>query len=866
MKLVKKPKIFNLLRLLFMIVEMKSRQIVRISIISILIIFFIVLYFVYLVQNYIIPNYYEISILILLGFAVIIIGIIYFFLKINSPNIIVARVKTLNENLIKTILIILMVITTFIPAVSFSDVIIIWNEIPPLNYIRGSVVLVGALFIPGACIFNLIFPESTIHERLKVESFLIKITIYPLISLTYLGSITLILDFLGFALNIIPVLFFSIVFLYVLDLFFQKYKVNELKNKITEIKISRYTFLILFIGLGIVIIAIGILLKSHYLIAGDRWRAIAFATTIGVPGTTTFELADTYTKYWGCISFSLSVLCGIPYINTNVLLFPFLYLSITSSYLLIKALLDKMNEKYCILSSIFIAVFFQPMMLMVQFSFHSFAFFTLFLSLTLFFIVIKSSPLENKQKLNTENRVLLALSALFLVQSLMTYSIPALMGIITIFLYSMFSANKKHYLRVLLVFYGFFIIFFISFDLVALNFFSFWIIHNLSSFIGIPLHNLYLAENINMFTRLINSIRLYAFLLSILIVLIFIYYSKKNSYRINKVRLKKKSILEKKYKYLFVFIFILLLICILIASLDFTFYYRLLIGGKLWWGAGINSQEYFLIFYLSTLLGAIGVFGIIGIYLSYFCFKENKNLYLFLLSWIVLIIGLASLLIFLRWVQYPTSLVSDIPNEYYVGLAHWFTRTWYYSMIPLSILMSIGLIKLIKQVKSRNFIKLNKYQNFKSIGSLTLISLLIFLSFSNPITQVMYWDNYYFVPDEDAQMIGWITENVPRGSSILIGHRLLDFKHRLEGDLFLYEVIDLEGEMRVFQQNLSNEEINKLIDDLSTRDINYFILIRQNICDNYQKLIIQFYNKSDSNFPYSYGRFIIHESITEFEI
>ncbi|KKL59755.1 hypothetical protein LCGC14_2212130, partial [marine sediment metagenome] len=321
-------------------------------------------------------------------------------------------------------------------------------------------------------------------------------------------------------------------------------------------------------------------------------------------------------------------------------------------------------------------------------------------------------------------------------------------------------------------------------------------------------------------------------------------------------------LLNNNYKYLFVSIFIFLLICILIASLDFTFYYHLLIGGKLWWGMGINSQEYFLIFYLSTLIGAIGVFGIIGIYLSYFCFKENKNLYLFLLSWIVLIIGLASLLIFLRWVQYPTSLVSDIPDEYYARLTHWFTRTWYYSMIPLSILMSIGLIKLIQQLKSRNRFKVNKYKRKKPIGSLTLIYTLIFLSISNPITQVIFWDNYYSVPDEDAQFIGWITKNVPRESKILFDRYMWNFNNRLEGDLYLYKTFYLEEEMGICQGNLSDHDIGLLIDYLTTKNITYLMLNRQHICDGdgYQKLIVQYFNISDSKFPYSYGHYIIYKS------
>lgn len=841
--------------------QMKSKKRIRNSTAFTFIIVFIILFFLFLIQTYIIPNNYEISIVLLLGFAIIITGIFYFFLKIDSPNKIIASVKILNENLIKTILIILMTITIFIPSVSFSDVIIAWKEIPLLNYVRGCIFFVGALFIPGACIFNLILPKSTIHERLNVEPFLVKITIYPIISLTYLGSITLILDFLGFPRFLfISFLFFSIIFFYILDLFFQKFDIYELKNKITKIEISRYTFLILFIGLGIIIIAFGVLLKSHYLVAGDRWRAIASATSIGVPDTPTFDLADTYTKYWGCVSFSLSVLCGIPYINTNVLFFLFLYLSITSIYLLIKVLLKNMNEKYHVLSSIFITIFFHPMMLILQFSFHSFAFFSLFLCLTLFFIVIKSSPLEDKKKLTTENRVLLALSSLFLTQSLITYFIPALMGIIIIFLYSLFSVDKKHYLKVLLVFFGFFIIIFILFDLLALNFFSFWMINNLEFFLGIPLHNLHLEQDINIISRLLNSIRLYALLMTIMILLIFIYHLKNLPFITKKVRLKMNHILEKKYKYLFVFIFGFIFICLLIANLDFTFKYRFFLSGKGWWGGGENPQEFFLIFYLSTLLVALGFFGILGMYLSYFCFKENKNLFFFLLSWIVLIIGLASSLILLRWMQYPTSLVSNIPETYYKRLIHWFTRTWYYSMIPLSIFTSIGLIKLIQQVKSRGWFKIDWHREIKSIGSLTLISLMIFLSLSSPITQVLYWDNYYSVPDEDAQMIGWISKNVPRDSKILIGIYLMDFKHRLEGDLFLYEIIYLESEMRVYEGNLSSEDIFKLINDLYTRNISYFLLNRQYICNEYQELINRLYNKSDSKFPYSYRSFTIYNS------
>jgi len=56
----------------------------------------------------------------------------------------------LNENSVKAILILLMFISFFIPPVNFSDIIIDWNKISLLNYLRGIIFLVGSTFVPGA--------------------------------------------------------------------------------------------------------------------------------------------------------------------------------------------------------------------------------------------------------------------------------------------------------------------------------------------------------------------------------------------------------------------------------------------------------------------------------------------------------------------------------------------------------------------------------------------------------------------------------------------------------------------------------------------------------------------------------------------
>ncbi|GAH01348.1 unnamed protein product, partial [marine sediment metagenome] len=113
---------------------MKLRHFIRKSIIVIAISFVIILYFTFLINSYITPNNYDVSILLLLGFALIIFGIFYFFLKIDSQNKIIVKIKFLDEDSITTILMILMVIAIFIPPVSFSNLIIAWDNIPILNY------------------------------------------------------------------------------------------------------------------------------------------------------------------------------------------------------------------------------------------------------------------------------------------------------------------------------------------------------------------------------------------------------------------------------------------------------------------------------------------------------------------------------------------------------------------------------------------------------------------------------------------------------------------------------------------------------------------------------------------------------------
>jgi len=256
-----------------------------------------------------------------------------------------------------------MTASIFFPPITFSKIIIDWNQIGFLNYFRAIIFLVGCAFLPGACIFKIISPNSTLHERFRIEPFFLKITIYPLLSFSFLGVSTLILETTGLIRVIIgdfytSVMFLMIIILFILNLLIQKHRGNNnFSLSLKEIKISRSTLLILFFALGIVIVALGVHLFAKYLLPFDSWRGISYAYLINHPDTTPTDKFYTYAIYWGYNSFGLSALSGIPAININVMLFPFLYLFATSTFLLMKALLFEFKECYAVLSTILAVTF-----------------------------------------------------------------------------------------------------------------------------------------------------------------------------------------------------------------------------------------------------------------------------------------------------------------------------------------------------------------------------------------------------------------------------------------------------------------------------------------------------------------------------
>ena len=393
----------------------------------------------------------------------------------------------------------------------------------------------------------------------------------------------------------------------------------------------------------------------------------------------------------------------------------------------------------------------------INFRYKTFAFITFIVSLALFIAEAKSSEKFNI-KLSRNKIPVIILVAWFSLHSIILYYSPILPIFIYIISFCLFSRNRIQKCHLFLLFLLFFTIFFIVYDVISEFYFS-WQTNFLTTY--------YL--NIKDFGKddylYINAVIIYLILLvpNILIYVLL----QKHQKIISVYPLKNRS---KNIHFSFKKIFIIFVILFSFFLLLFLIYYSDRKMGL----AGGEFKEFimyrdltFLIFYLDLIFSHIGLIGIIGLYFSYYCFKMNKKLFKILTFWIFTILFLASLLIFIRWIEYPYYHPTNIPYSKYYFMVNWFLRMWYYSIFPLSILSSIGLIKM------RNFFlsKINEIFN-KEIGRFALIIpsfLIIILTFSNTIMSGLYWHNIeYHLSDEDAHIVGWISENIPRDSKILI--------------------------------------------------------------------------------------------------
>ena len=734
------------------------------------IICFNTLFFTFLYTFHVLPEGYGAPIILLSGFGLLIAGFFYFFfclIKYNE-NKIILRLNIFSENTITTILIVLMISTFFIPSITFSEMAIDWSQISVLNYIRAIVFVIGCAFVPGSSIFCLLFPNSTIHEKLKIEPFFIKLVLYPLISLTFLGSISLILDQLSIMRKFFSlILFLTIIILHLFKIvkFKKDFKIKHIFNK-SEVKISRNTLFILFLTITIILISLSIHLHTRYLFGIDGYIAMSSSRFIGLPDIQITDKFSSYTLYWGYITFSLSTLSGIPAINIMVLYFFLVYLFIASIYLFFKALLGDLNDKFAILATIFATIFSSLYLIyenkkvferisyftydgIFNLRYKGFAIILTIVSMTLFIIAFKKSNLKNLKRFRfIEDLFILFVSAFFLIQSFIIYYLPIIPALSLIFILILVLANKREQFKCYFYFSAFFIGFFCFFDLIFNNFFSKKAIGSFLYFFGewikFPVRNPLFEFNIT----ILSLIGLLAIIpiISISFNKLFSSYNNLNL----RFKLSPKSI---------IMIFIIFNTTFLFLEITLNLIRT------------IRSLYYFT-FILHLFYYNLGLTGILGVYFSFLCYKKNKQIFYIAFTWFICLFLISIIPIIISWLSYPFLNPVELPGNLILRNSYWFNRTWYYSIIPISILASIGFIKLIKFL-SLKFTIIRRKKRVDLSLKLISLSFFVFFVFSNSIIAGMFLNNepYQTLDDEEIQVIGWITENLPSSSNILVDRR-----------------------------------------------------------------------------------------------
>ncbi|NVM18601.1 MAG: hypothetical protein HWN80_12870, partial [Candidatus Lokiarchaeota archaeon] len=739
---------------------------------------FITLYFIFLFIFYL-PLGYDAPIILLSGFGIFIIGFFYFFFFIikDKENNVILSLNVFSENTITSILIVLMMCTFFIPPVTFSEMAIDWSQISVLNYIRSIVFVIGCTFVPGSSIFCLLFPNSTIHEKLKIEPFFIKLVLYPLISFTFLGSISLIFDQLGVMRD-----FFSLIlFLTIIILHFiknAKYKKDfKIKHtfKKSEVKISRNTLFVLFLTIAVILIALSIRFNTKYLFALDEYVAISSSRFIGLPDIQITDIFSAYTIYWGYIAFSLSALSGIPAININAFYFFFVYLFIASIYLFFKAFLSDLSDKYAILATIFATIFSSLFYIfnndppfariplftfegILNFRYKGFAVILTIVSMTLFIVSFRKSNLKNLKRFRfTEDWFILFVSAFFLIQSFMIYFLPIIPAISLIFVLMLVLANKRKQFKSYFYFSAFFIGFFIFFDLTFNFFFSNETIELVFYFFGKLMKFQVFDTILKFYITILSLIGLLA-----IIPVVTICFKKLFSSR-TKLNLRYKFSPKVIFK-------------ILILSYTFLLYLEIVLNL-----IGTFRSLYYFTFILHLFYFNLGFTGILGFYLSYLCYRKNKQIFFTTIMWFICLFLISVVPLIVDWLFYPFLSPKELPAQSFFSISYWFSRTWYYSIIPISILASIGLIKLTKFLS----LKVPIVKRKKSVNlPLKLISLsfVVVFTFSNSILAGIEFSNitYTSLDDDEIHVMGWIVENLPSNSNMLVDSKNLNgFLYRI---------------------------------------------------------------------------------------
>jgi len=778
------------------------------------------------------------------------------------------KFKRVSENHIKLFSCFLLIFVLFIPPINSPNSVILWEEISPLNFIRAILAIISISYLPGANLYSLIFSKNDLPTKLKIDTLLLKITLYPLLSWSFVGFLVLILDQIGLVSNLIYLfLVISIFAIFLLDL---KIKLSQEKIQISRVKtitIRKSTIIILALASGIALFSIGVSLGQLYLFGKDDWVSVSPAIYVGKLNLNPLSekvIFSNNPEFWGYIIFGMSQFSGIPFINTNVFLAPFCYLFITSPYILFRIFLFKQKEIVAILATGLFAIFsgafsiistlydYNISEFIIRMEFHfinkTFAYIAFFLALSLILFVFKgnfSNKTKNSKFINKQSKVLF-LSAYLLILSFLSYMIPFLMGILLVLIFCIFykkdlrEENFKIFIQWLFyVISSLFIIDLITvfhFSSLAIQrfrgMFNFDIIQDLLGIIPYPIifylifcsfllfnYSLYLffrkyQSKIKKISIKKNSNNLYKFFLVIFTIFVLIYLSDYIFTTIVDQRLEGFKIIIDLGNWD-------------IISNDLKAYYINKVIKHTYLGLNefyfVQLNMFFLDLYL--FFTKIGLIGIIYMYLSYFCFKSRNERQSFKILFIWFIFSFIFALIPLN-LQYLFDYNADYQlfyNDFFdlkKLLFYWYNRIWFYCFPSLCIFGAYGISKMFKKIRNNKFFKKREYMNLQL--KLIAFSFITIISYSGIIsTGMSHASTEGRYSDSTIEMVGWISENLPYGSNLLIDK---NFKLKSTVRMMTMTYCNITFFEDVFDANSDPSQMEENIDLLKDHQI-YFALI-----------------------------------------
>jgi hypothetical protein len=182
-------------------------------------------------------------------------------------------------------------------------------------------------------------------------------------------------------------------------------------------------------------------------------------------------------------------------------------------------------------------------------------------------------------------------------------------------------------------------------------------------------------------------------------------------------------------------------------------------------------------------------------------------------------------------------------------MSHWFSRNWLYAIISLCALSSIGLIEASKRLKYNIKIKgIFERRLYKDILKNASVSILIYLSFSSiVITGIESGNTDNKIKNEEVQVIGWISENVPIDSKFL----LYEYDYPIRLGIMTSNSYDIYYIDDIFPSDYNYTELINEIEFLMENEIEYLIVREDYLSETNDEvffvntyLIPHFYNDS----------------------